>query len=487
MAKKGYVGIWISLIVAVFAMVGCQFGEDVYDDPQEQSTKATVQQDLGVTCGVLPDCQPYDPCVKNGSVQCINRRCIAVQDTSGAVDLKCVIDINAGLNGVSPSASSTTASGGSASTSTVAVSTGGRVVTTTSVVPVVSSGGSVSVSTSAPSGVCGQVSPPQELITQKSLEEASCYSKFKGATFASTGNVRAWVDVVADQPGSTVQVISLSVYGILPNGKVELAYAGTGQSAVTWAGKYTRNPWFPRDLPNYGKLEDVPLTTGHTYTAFTNPYTLHFGNPGVIVGSYKDFFVAGVFRTTGDAKVMVGADIWWMPEDTYGFEMGNSSWYSCTSGTITVVSYNPTLADPCSNQIGVVSTTSTTTTTTTTSNGCPSTGIKVTPGSSLISSCASDLRLVTWDNAGNTIRSPSDDAPLVTTPNFLGFLAVTSTCGGAYRTSWPSVGSSAVSAGFSQVCSQGQDVTSTSVICNDGNGSKLSIAINPKESTGRCL
>ncbi len=466
MAKKGYVGIWISLIVAVFAMVGCQFGEDVYDDPQEEAGKATVQQDLGVTCGVLRDCQPYDVCIKNGSAQCISNRCKSVQTAAGIVDLQCVIDVYTGLSGAPPSTSSTSGTTSTPTTSTTSTA------------------------------ICGRVDPPvQEVAKYNGFDKhANCdraTEAWAGRMLAEVKEARAWVDVVADTPGSTIEVLELTLYGVLSNGQSVVVRRTTkGQPAITWIAEFSRDEWFVPTTPLSTTPPLKPLSSD-VYSVPLNPRLIHFGNGAAPIGQYVDFYVVGVFRTTGTAKVKVGADAYYPSyangTDHYGWEIGNSHWYSCTSGTITVVSYNPTLADPCSNQIGVVSTTSTTTTTTTTSNGCPSTGIKVTPGSSLISSCASDLRLVTWDNAGNTIRSPSDDAPLVTTPNFLGFLAVTSTCGGAYRTSWPSVGSSAVSAGFSQVCSQGQDVTSTSVICNDGNGSKLSIAINPKESTGRCL
>lgn len=442
--------------MGMFAFLGCV--EDQYYQPRNNADETIVslsQDELTLSCGGLGDCQPYDVCIVNGTVMCKNNACVARLQSGGDVKLSCVVDVYLRSHAGSTTSSSTP--------TTTATSTPVQTTPTTTV-------------SSTPS-ICGQVTPPPEAVKQ-AFERASCSRGDGIGMLSSLASVRPWADVTADIAGSTITVKSITLYGVLPN-KTVVPISG---SAVTWAGYWQRSPtWFP--FSDEHQTLSGPFTG--QLTVPTNPYVLHFGNAGAPVGSYIDFFTVIEFQTTGDAKVAVGLD-GYNSSGVKISEIATGNWYACTSATGTAVSYNGSLADPCSNQIGILASTqsSTPSTTTVTSSGCPSTGIQVTAGPSLLNACSSGLYTVTWDGSGALISS-SAGAPLATSFTTLGFAHVTTVCAGSYRTSWPALGSNAVTAGFSRICSAGKDITNTSIVCDYPYGSKLSVALNPSE-TGRC-
>ncbi|OGL78370.1 hypothetical protein A3E39_02615 [Candidatus Uhrbacteria bacterium RIFCSPHIGHO2_12_FULL_60_25] len=99
------------------------------------------------------------------------------------------------------------------------------------------------------------------------------------------------------------------------------------------------------------------------------------------------------------------------------------------------------------------------------SNGCPSTGVKITAGSSLLASCPT-LEIVTWDDNGWTLESDPGQPLTISDPWPGGYAYVTTKCNGMLKTGdWPQVTIKA--AGFSQICVQGTDVTDNTFVCWD--------------------
>jgi hypothetical protein len=486
-------------IVVACVINGCE-GANVASSNGENVVSLSSAQ-LSLECRSLADCQPYDVCIINGTVQCLNNACVGRMQTDGDVKISCIVDIYKSLHeGSMTNTPSSTTTGGTASTplaqckcdctSDRANGIACTVCATLSQCPnqdgtggappvTVVTGGSVSTTPS----LCGKVNPPPEDVAQ-TVERAVCSRADGPGNVSSLAEVRAWVDVTADTPGSTLKVLSLSVFGVQSNGtSVIIGGTALGNPTVTWSGLWLRTPWFPDPSKGGDKKGEATLLSNGAYVVPTNPYVLHLGNAGGPAGTYVDFFVAGTFQTTGDTKVSVGIDGYAASDaQNPAREIGISNWYSCTTGTIEAVSYNSTLSDPCSNQKGTV--VGAPSSTINPSTSCPSTGIQITAASSLLSACPSGLQVVTWDNQSNLIRS-SAGSPLAYTFNSNGFAHVTTMCNGTYRTSWPAAGTIASNAGFARVCSAGQDLTNSAILCNDGTMPKLFVALNPSE-TGRC-
>lgn len=436
--------------ILVLISVGC--GSDTYDPGVNRDTgekTVTVVQDLGTNCGALQDCEPYRTCVTSGTVQCQNNRCFGI----GMVDLECVIKIH---------------------------DTTSTVVTPTA------------------STTCGQVNPPSE-ETNKFTDHANCGRIASTSQFVAGRSVKAWVNIVGSV-GSTAKMTSLIIYGVKPD-KTLVPVGGTAVNGtiITWSGLYERGPiWFdPNMSPStYGRIGDIAPNSDGSYAIPSVPstspykvdsYVVHVGGEAVTIAApYVDYVVVGSFRTTGNAQVNVGLDVW--SGSQYIAELGNSNWYACSTGTVQAVSYNTAVSDPCSNQLGTVvsptsstpTSTSTSTSTTTSSSTCPfATGLYVEPAAPLLSWC-STVQVVTWDKAGN-LHAGSPGTYFHEVTDVTGIAAFDAMCGSTYRptTAWPVVGSSAATAGFGKICSQGIDITAKTVVCLSGGKPKLAVAANP--------
>ncbi len=106
-----------------------------------------------------------------------------------------------------------------------------------------------------------------------------------------------WFQAVADTPGSTVRIISSILYGIKPDGSLEVIGGG-----VDWAGLYSRDPWFPPGDRH------ISLGPSDHYIIPTGRDLIHGGSSHGSLHGYTDAIYVVVVETTGDARVQVGID-----------------------------------------------------------------------------------------------------------------------------------------------------------------------------------
>ena len=263
---------------------------------------------------------------------------------------------------------------------------------------------------------------------------------------------------------------------------------------------------------------------------------LHIGNEGANRAGYVDFYVILKVKTTGDVKVIIGIDVYNGSVDEH--EMSVSDWVQCSTGTVSISTSNmfepaacnkgdsivplcgatPEVCDGADNDCdglidedGVckVATPPPPAPTPTpapapapapapvpapvpsppspSNNGCPSQGTRVTVSASALAACPS-IQVVTFGPSGTPEIDSQSGQPL-SVPQasaWYGILYHETKCGSVWQNVWPAANSNATSAGFSQVCSRGVDITATTPVCYTQWGPKIAVALNPTESTGRC-
>lgn len=230
-------------------------------------------QDLGGQCAGASNCGQFAPCVVGGSIQCSGGRCVAVGAQS--VDLTCV-------------------------------------------------------ESSHPSA-CGVVPQPPEQLAQTSGSGDLGFCRWKVGRPSGYLSAGGWFVAVADTPGSTVEVLQATVYGIDVNGDLTpLSGSGVGQNPIAWAGIYHRQPWFvPGDI-----IQKHQVTPGASYVGQvpTGTTLLHFGPPRANVSNFDAALVVAKIRTTGDAQVQAGID-YWPDSSTNGTSVEGAlgDWVACTT------------------------------------------------------------------------------------------------------------------------------------------------------------
>ena len=110
-------------------------------------------------------------------------------------------------------------------------------------------------------------------------------------------DIAGWFQAVADDTTSTVTILSATLYGIKVDGTLEVISDG----ALTWAGYYSRSPWFPPGDPH----EDT--TPGMSFTV-RQDRVLHGGSAHASLDGYVDVIYVMTVRTTGTARVQIGID-----------------------------------------------------------------------------------------------------------------------------------------------------------------------------------
>jgi hypothetical protein len=500
-----------------------------------------------VYCNAYAQCQPYEVCVVDGWVECRRGRCMAID--SREVDLVCLAQVYSehGFDGSSPpknepcgkdidclngricedricvdppktpsgTGGTSSGTGGSSSTGTggSSVSQGGSSGSSSG-----SSGTGGTSSTPVSSvGICGAATPPPEVIAQMGQRDAAgCI--YRTGPRPGDNEFRFMAEAVADTAGCRLEVLALTLYGVLSDGRsVAIAGTGAGFPAISWAGRYWRNRWYnPPD-----QLEKIGVPSSMTFTVPTDDFLIHLGGDGnngnVSIAGFVDAYTVGQFRSScADVKVRVGLDLYDTTHSTNApsAESSLGSWVSCTSSS-GVWTSSPRKNDlDCSGRIvnecrptaetcngydddcdgapddGLSCMSAPTpppppAPTPSPSNGCPSFGYRVTAGSALLNACSQGLQIKSWTSDGTTEVFSSPGQPLTVDQSWAGYAYVTTSCDGSQRDPSGSVGSTAAQAGFAQVCSAGQDITASTLVCNDGYSNKLAVALNPAEA-GRC-
>lgn len=423
-----------SIVCAVLA-IGCSDRSLLDDSAKDSNVSWSGETVQTQTCTSDAQCAPYLKCVVGGTVGCYHGGCAGFNNQ--VVDFDCI-------KGVTES------------------------------------------NPPAPSGtVCGVVQAPPE--QQKyDVVDVSCH--FSEGLLAGYNQSRPWLQITADDPKSTVTVYELSGYCIKPDSTV-VANSGTavGKPAITWAGHWYRDTWFrAKDLNgNVVHAEDehkaIPVQGDKTaYAVPINPLLLHMGHEGWDITGCREIVVKAVISTTGDAKVQVGLNYNVGTDLATSRESGVSDWKSCTSGTVTLTTPRsdtkscddiaatacvPTTEvcngkdDDCDNQTDEDNVCAPPT-----ENGCPATGIRVSPGPELLNPCPG-LITETWNDKGQVIAS-APGQPLVFDGYWHGYAYIEAVCNGKEH-SWPPVYTSNQAAGFVQICINGKDETSNTFVCQD--------------------
>lgn len=474
---------WVCLFPVVF---GCGVNSD---EATEEPTWSAKSQAAGCdSAGCISDsqCVVFNSCQTGGWIACNNGKCVGYKPDY--VNFECVL--NASCAG--------------------SVNTGG-------------SGGGAN---------CGYVSPPPEMLAYDAAD-ANC--NFFAGKQPNEDQFRAWLQVTADKPGSTITVHSLSGYCVQQNNALTPA-SGTaiGQPAISWAGHYRRDTW-------YHPTDPVATLQGGqmTYEVPTNPLLLHLGNGGSAAGC-KEIILFAEISTTGDAKVELGLDYY--TGNVYSHESCVSGWKSCSTGVAKLMTpwsgnltcegglpnnQPPPAKNPCDGvsdgtvqpygggtQLGechagqrqcnngtwVVISSSVESVPEvcgdnrdndcdgsidngcTTPNSCPPTGLKITPGPALLGPCPS-LITKTWGLNKQYTSSPGQS--LYVTDSWSGYAYVETACNGQEGSWQPGV--TLAQAGFSEVCSQGQNVTSSTFVCWDQYSGKYrpTVPLSPFDA-GHC-
>ncbi len=452
----------VCMYLALVTIAAC--GINTIEEKEEGKINWSNQTMMTNNCSGDAQCAPYLKCVVGGTVGCLNGGCAGLNNSS--VDFDCVKN------------------------------------------------------TTEKNGTCGQVTPPQELLTHDASDAVCSFSEGKRA---NEDQYRAWLQVTADQPNSTVTIHSLSAYCVHQDGTVSPA-GGTikGEQTITWAGHYWRNTWY--NPPNQVSVVPAGNTT---YVVPNNPYLLHLGNGGSAAGC-REIVLQATISTTGDAKVELGLDYY--VGNTYGHESSVSGWKACISGKANLMtprsdklscegdlgaSYNPPppannscdgvpngttqsfgggsllgecragkrlcsngtwtvleqsydgAAETCDGKDNDCDGTIDDGNVCATANNCPANGMRITPGPTLLNSCPS-LITKTWGLGKQYTSAPGQ--PLIVTDNWSGYAYIETTCNGQ-EGSWPQ-GATNAQAGFAEICTQGMNVTTNTFVCWDKYSSK---------------
>lgn len=131
-----------------------------------------------------------------------------------------------------------------------------------------------------------------------------------------------WIQAIADEPGSTIEIISATLYGVRADGQLEpIAGTGIGQPAIVWAGYWSRSPWFP---PGDRHQSIAPFTR----TTVDTRSVLHAGASHGDITHYVDAIFIVEARTTGDASIQIGIDFRADENDQQGVnERALSDWF----------------------------------------------------------------------------------------------------------------------------------------------------------------
>lgn len=276
-------------VLAALTALGPLPGCNTWREPGAGGTPVSLD---GV-CTRFADCTAYEVCVRDGTVWCESRTCLA----SGRVDLDCVDSINRSSYGTPPPATSPDAG-------------------STPPPP-------------PPAGICGRVAAPPEQVAQ-APDRSYCIHHFtRGANVYGFG----WANVTADTAGSGVEVLSATLYGVRYDGTVA-AVAGSGTSIAPqlWYERDRRSPWFIGPSTYLGTRTSLPTRFENVST---NPDMLHFGLMGTDVTAYREVFFVLEVRTWGDAQVQVGVDYDTNTTVEPGEvrpDGGKSDWFRCDTG-----------------------------------------------------------------------------------------------------------------------------------------------------------
>lgn len=108
-----------------------------------------------------------------------------------------------------------------------------------------------------------------------------------------------WFQIVADDDTSTVEIISSSIYGVLPDGRQQLIM----NAGVEWSAIYSRRPWFPP-----GDLHTAVTASAFYHAPSARRGVLHGGAGHLPLGEYVAIVYRMTVRTTGTARVQIGVD-----------------------------------------------------------------------------------------------------------------------------------------------------------------------------------
>ncbi|HWQ99672.1 MAG TPA: hypothetical protein VN397_02380 [Candidatus Methylomirabilis sp.] len=396
----------IILIVMAFASCGGDASEHLHDGDRDTPEDIGWSNDELKTLNCTADinCQPYEACVQGGWVMCDRGHCAGFHNDT--VDFQCLISV-------------------------YTESDLGH--------------------TLAPS-ICGTVTAPQE---QKNIDPGDVTCHYVPGLAFDAPWVRPWIQLVSDVSGATVHIIAFDLYGLRSDGTtVLLAGTNKGDGTVTWAEYDDRSTWY-RDGSK--KQPDLTIPSNMAFSVPTKDLLIHMGNVGANASGYVDVFVVATVSTTGDAKVQIGLDYRKSNFGAWVREGSLSNWVSCNNGTMSLSTPRLGATMSCDGSLGTLYQPPTTT------NACASiSGVKITPSSSLLASC-SNLIIKTWGAGGTEYASPPGQ-PLTFTP-WTGNAYVTAYCNGTVHT-WTS-GVTNQTAGFSQVCVKGADLTTSSFVCWD--------------------
>lgn len=401
-------------------------------------------------CSNDAQCQPFMQCVQGGYVACIQSHCSGVNND--VVNFDCV---KATQQATTPNNTAT----------------------------------------------CGTVNAPPEQVLH---DHNSIVCDYKHPRDPGDDESRAWLQCTADVSGSSVTVHELTTYCIRQNGTI-YAVDGTavGKKAISWATIEDRNTWYADHVPGEG----IDMPSNQTYAVPTYPYLLHIGHgTGTKLPSdCREVVVKAVMSMTGDAKCQAGCDSYLGNSvDANGNydAMGVSGWTSCTSGgTVTLLTARQ--GDNCAYSLGNTCNAQTETcngmdddcdgqidegnvcdTTPPSSNGCPASGVQITPSQALITSCG-NVQIVTWNGNKDQLTS-NPGQPLTFADTWDPFAYIDTICNGVYHDPWPN-NITFAQAGFSKACYNGQDVTQQAKVCWDSYSNKYRPAMPMMSSAiGQC-
>lgn len=351
-----------------------------------------------------------------------------------------------------------------------------------------------SISSGNQSATCGTVSAPPECDPN----DLVCH--FERGLESGYNQTRPWLQITADSPNSTVTIHELSGYCIRHDGTV-VVNSGTaaGASGITWAAWYDRKGWYNGNEPDV-IYNNVFQSGKITYDVPLNPYLLHLGHEGWDITGCREVVVKAVISTTGDAKVEAGLN-YNRDGNDFTYESGVSGWKACVNGNVTLTTPRsdskacvdivatacvPTVEvcngkdDDCDGWIdeGSVCTPPPP------ANGCPATGIRVTPGPELLHPCP-NLVVETWDGNGNVLKSAPGQS-LTFDGWWYGYAYLEVVCNGNEH-NWPPAYTTNQAAGFVQICLNGQDVTSNTLVCPDLHKPKTRPTVPTfKDGLGKC-
>ena len=413
-----------SILILVLADAGCG-GDNSELYPSVSGSTAQSHSQVGsIQCSNDVQCAIYQHCLKGAVLYCSQGQCYFNGIVAGG-DIECIKETDEGNYSGTPS-------------------------------------------------VCGWVNAPPECDPN----DLVCH--FERGLEGGYNQTRPWLQITADLANSTVTIYELSGYCIRYDGTV-VANSGTaaGASGITWAALYDREHWYNGKEPDiiYG---NVFQSGKMTYDVPLNPYVLHLGHEGWDITGCREVVVKAVISTTGDAKVEAGLN-YNLNGNSLTYESGVSGWKACTTGKVTLTtprsdtkSCDDIVATACvpkteiCNGIdddcdGLVDE-GNVCAPPPPENGCPATGIRVTPGPELLNPCPG-LVTETWNDKEQLIISDPGQ-PLTFNGDWHGYAYIEAVCDGKEH-SWPPAYTSNQAAGFVQICINGKDETSNTFVCPD--------------------